>query len=563
MPNPVHLASLSGRKRPHRFPGRQRAVLMAALFTVAFVILGVRLVDLGLAAPPGPGQERTLALSTALDRPAIVDRAGRVLASDIVTGSLYANPQRIVDLDDTVEQITAILGDLEARPLRGKLSAQTKFQWIARKLAPRLQQAVHELGLPGLDFVAEPHRVYPSGAVAAHVLGHVDVDNAGLAGIETWIDRAPRIERAEVAGTPEPGTVTLAMDLRVQYALREELADALQRYKAKAAAGVVLDVHSGEIVSLVSLPDYDPNQRNEALDAARYNRLTSGVYELGSVFKMFTLAAALDHGVTSLEGGYDAREPIRVGGFTIRDFHAKRRWLSTPEIFIYSSNIGSAKMAVDLGAQRHKEFLGRLGLLRRHDTEIGPTAAPLLPARWRRVNTMTISYGHGLSVAPLQLVSAAAALVNGGHFIEPTFLRRSREEAGIQAQRVIKEETSDLMRYLMRLNVQQGSGKRADAKGYRVGGKTGTAEKVVAGRYAPDALLTSFLGVFPSDAPAYAVLIMLDEPQGTEETGGQATAGVNAAAVTGRLVARIGPMLGLAPRLDRKGPFDEPLAASY
>lgn len=540
-----------------------RSALTAGLFVVAFVILGARLVSLGFAPQQALDAERHTQLSTALNRPAITDRKGRILATDIVTGSLYVNPSKTVDLDDTVEQLTGLLPGIEPAKLRKKLSSEGQFQWIARKLGPRQQAAIHELGLPGLGFTSEPHRVYPAGAAAAHILGYVDIDNRGLAGIETYIDRAPIIARHNGEKWQEPGTVSLAMDLSVQHAVREEMIDAQRRYKAKAAAGLVLDIHSGEIVSMVSLPDYDPNKRDQALDKNRYNRVTSGVFELGSVFKIFTVAAALDLGVASLSQGYDAREPIRVGNHKISDFHAKKRWLSVPEIFIYSSNIGAAKMALDIGVKRHKAFLRRLGLLSRMETELGGTAAPILPNSWRRINTMTIAFGHGMSVTPLQMAAGAATLLNGGYRIEPAFLKRSREEARVNAERVVKAETSELMRYLFRLNVKRGSGRRADAQGYRVGGKTGTAEKVVAGRYSRDALLTTFVGAFPMEAPEYVVLVMLDEPKGTEETGGRATAGVNAAAATRRIVERIGPMLGIVPRLKGKPAFDEARSASY
>ncbi len=566
MPKPIPI-SLNGHVRTVAKSGlcqeRIRFALTAGLFVFAFAVLGIRLISLGFSSQQAVDAERRTQLSTAVSRPTITDRAGRILATDIVTGSLYANPDKIVDLDDAVEQLTGLVSGLEPATLRKKLSGEGQFQWIARKLGPRQQAAIHELGLPGLDFATEPHRVYPAGAEAAHILGHVDVDNRGLAGIETHIDRAPLIVRSDREKWQEPGTVTLAMDLSVQHAMREELVDAQRRYKAKAASGLVLDIHSGEVVALVSLPDYDPNKRDEALASDRYNRLTSGVFELGSVFKIFTAAAALDLGVTSLEQGYDAREPIRVGGYTINDFHAKKRWLSVPEIFIYSSNIGSAKMALNIGVKRHKAFLRKLGLLSRTETELGETAAPILPRPWRRINTMTIAFGHGISVTPLQMAAGAATLLNGGYRIEPTFLKRSREEATVRAERVIKAQTSELLRYLFRLNVKRGSGKRADADGYRVGGKTGTAEKVVAGRYSHDALLTSFVGGFPMDAPEYVLMVMLDEPKGTEETGGRATAGVNAAAATRRIVERIGPMLGIVPRLKDKPAFDEALSASY
>ncbi len=548
----------------HKTRMRARSGMMSLVFTFAFVIIGARLVDLVFTARGIDSSVRLQSSSTVAHRPDIVDAKGRILATDIQTGSLFANPSRIVDVDEMVEQLASVLTHINPRALRKRLTAGGKFLWIDRELTPRQQAQIHELGLPGLNFVQEPHRAYPSGVTASHILGHVNVDNRGLAGTESYLDTLPGAVTVAGKKADRKKAVRLAMDLSVQHAVREELVQAMKLYKAKAAAGIVLDVHSGEIIALSSLPDYDPNRREQALLKDRYNRVTSGVFEMGSVFKMFTIAGALDAGVTSLDKGYDARKPLKVASFTINDFHAKRRWLSVPEIFIYSSNIGAAKMALDLGPKRHKAFLAKLGLLERMNTEAGLSAAPIVPKKWGRLNTMTISYGHGLSVTPLQLASGAATLVNGGYKVNTTFLARSRKDAQDQSERVLKLQTSDLMRYLLRLNVQQGSGKRADTAGYRVGGKTGTAEKVVNGQYSRTKLLTSFLGVFPMDAPEYVVLVLLDEPQRVEKTGRSATAGVNAAPTVGRIIERIGPMLSVTPVLNEGGlSFDEHVSASY
>lgn len=540
---------------------RPRFVLGAATFAVAFLLVAGRLVAFGFMPSDGFQSEAGAALSTSVHRPDIVDRNGLLLATDIRTASLFADPARIVGIDDTVEQLASVLPGLDTAALRRRLANGGRFVWVQRELTPAQQALVHELGLPGVGFLSEPHRVYPTGPTAAHVLGSVDVDNRGLSGIERHIDRVRVLAAADSRERQAP--VRLSLDLAVQHALRAELTDALGRYRAKAAAGVVLDVHSGEVVALSSLPDYDPNRRDEALDPDRFNRITAGVFELGSVFKVFTAAAALDHGVVSLQDGYDARQPLRVASHTIDDFHAKRRWLSVPEIFIYSSNIGSAKMALDMGPVRHREFLGRLGLLDRVATEIGDGAAPLVPAAWRPLTAMTISFGHGISITPLHMASATATLVNGGYRVPPTFLRRSREESRLRADRVVSQRTSKTLRYLMRLNVTSGTARQADAAGYRLGGKTGTAEKIVDGRYSSDARLTSFVGVFPVDEPQYVVYVMLDEPQRVPESGNLATAGVNAAPLTRRLVERIAPMLGVVPELQPAAPFDEAIAASY
>jgi cell division protein FtsI (penicillin-binding protein 3) len=464
----------------------------------------------------------------------------------------------VIDIDELAEQVTSVLPDVDAKDLRTRLRQGGRFVRIRRELTPKQQAEIHELGLPGLDFIEEYRRIYPASATAGQVVGLVDVDNKGLAGIEKFIDDNPQLT---MTGDE---AITLSLDLGAQYVLREELGNALAAYRAKAAAGVVMDVHSGEVVALASLPDYDPNHREQALDKDRLNRISFGTYEMGSVFKVFTVAGVLDSGLANFHTHYDASAPIHYASFTIDDFHGQRRSLSVPEVFIYSSNIGAAKMALEMGVDRHRAFLKKLGLLDRVPTELGDTAAPIIPAHWQKLNTMTIAFGHGLSVTPLQLVAATLPLVNGGIAVSPTFLPRSREEGMAEGHRVLKPETSAAMLKLMRLNVLKGTGKRANADGYRVGGKTGTAEKVVHGRYSTSALLTSFLAAFPTDAPEYVVLVMLDEPQRLPETHNQATAGINAAPTVGKIVARIAPILGVAPKLEvDQSKFDAKVLASY
>jgi cell division protein FtsI (penicillin-binding protein 3) len=386
----------------------------------------------------------------------------------------------------------------------------------------------------------------------SHLIGHVNIDNQGIAGIEKYLDSngLADLHRAGFASDRQQEPLTLAVDLRVQHAMREELAAATKKFKAKAGAGVVLDVRTGEVISMVSYPDYDPNNPKEALDPKRINRLTTGVFEMGSTFKAITAAMALDSGKVSLNSSFDARVPLRYGRFAIHDYHAQHRILSVPEIFTYSSNIGAAKMALAVGVEGHKAFLRKIGQLDRLRTELPESALPLVPKRWGELNTVTISFGHGLSVAPLQAMMGFAALMNGGYLIQPTFLKRSEEEAMAVAKRVLKPRTSVAMRYLMRLNAEVGSGKKADVRGYYVGGKTGTAEKVVNGRYSRTKLLCDFIAVMPSDDPRYLVLILLDEPQPLPETHGYATAGWNAAPTAAKVIARIAPMLGVKPRFD-------------
>jgi cell division protein FtsI (penicillin-binding protein 3) len=542
----------------------QRRYRIACLaFALGFILVGLRLISLGFT-PLEPGAGGLQDISTTVHRPDILDRNGRLLATDIKGATLYADPARVIDRDELIEQVASVLPDINAVELSERLKQGRRFVAIRRELTPKQQAEIHELGQPGLGFIEEYRRVYPAAATACHVVGYVNVDNKGLAGIEKFIDDNPQLAMSNPENPVGGEAVTLSLDLGVQHVVREELVKAMAMYRAKAAAATVIDVQSGEVLGLVSLPDYDPNHREEALDKDRLNRMTSGVYEMGSVFKVFTAAAALDAGSANLRSSYDASQPLHVASFTIQDFHGKKRRLTVPEIFIYSSNIGAAKMALDLGISRHRAYLGKLGLLSRLTTELGESAAPIVPEPWERLNTITIAYGHGLSVTPLQLAAAALPLVNGGFAVTPSFLPRERTAALRQSPTVLKPATSKAMLALMRLNVLKGTGKHAEVEGYRLGGKTGTAEKVVGRHYEGSSLLTSFLSVFPTDAPEYLVLVMLDEPKRVAESSNQATAGVNAAPTTARIVARIAPILGVAPRLEgdqRK--FDEKVLASY
>ncbi len=528
-------------------PEQKRFVFTIFCITGCFMIIALKLLTLGMAHKDVarytvPAQS----VSQVASRPDIVDRNGRLLATDIKTASLFADPSSIVDLDEVVEKLAQKFPDLEASELHKKLgNRKKKFAWIKRNLTPEQQSQAHDLGLAGIGFIPEPHRVYPFGSLLSHVLGYVDVDNNGSAGVESHIDKIAGLYFPKTKANGEKPVIDISIDLGVQHILQQELEDAMKLYRAKAAAGIVLDALSGEVVSLVSLPGFNPHIRKEAVDKDRFNRVSYGTFELGSIFKVVTTAMALDYGTVSLEGGYDTTHPISIDGFTINDYHGKKRWLNVREIFTYSSNIGSAKMALDVGLKRHKSFLKRLGFLNTLKTELGPARRPTYPKHWKKISSMTIAFGHGLSVTPLQFASATAALVNGGYYIPPTFMKRSRAEGMASAKKVVKTSTSTHVRELLRLNVIKGTGKRANASGYRVGGKTGTAEKVINGRYDENRLFTSFVSVFPMDDPAYVVLVMLDEPQAAPGQTSRPTAGTNAAAVTGRFIAKVASKLGL------------------
>jgi len=526
--------------------GRNRLAVAGLVFAAAFSVLSARLVALTAFDSLSDARMGASAATAATNaRASVVDRDGRLLAANLHGASLYADASQIGDPARVAQQLRVILPSLPRDELVRKLSRDSRFVWLKRGLTPLQHDAINRLGVPGLHFRDEPLRIYPHGRLAAHVLGHTDTDGRGTAGVEKFFDHELR------ARARDGSSLQLSIDLRIQHALHDELARARDRFRALGAAGVVMDISSGEVLALASLPDFDPNHPSTSPETTRFNRATLGVYELGSVFKPFTVAMALDAGTIDLGGGYDATKPIRISRFLIRDDHAKKRWLSVPEILIYSSNIGAAKMAMDVGGDEQLAFMRRLGLLRRATLELPELGAPLRPRRWGEVNIMTAAYGHGISVTPLQLTSAFGALVNGGVLMPPT-LRRAGDDLPV-GQRVIAPRTSDQMRRLLRLVVSHGTGGKADVPGFAVGGKTGTAEKATKGGYRRNALLSSFIAAFPMTEPRYAVYVLLDEPKGDQATHGFASAGWTAAPLAGRVIARIAPLLGVTP-LDMQAP---------
>lgn len=532
---------------------RPRILLVALVFLVIYGVIAGRLVYFGMRPDLSQSVKRAAAAAVAAARPDILDRNGAVLATDIKVMSVFAEPRRIIDKDEAVELLTAVLPDVDARALRERLGSRKGFVWVKRAITPKQREEVHRLGLPGVGFTPENKRVYPNGPVAAHVLGFANLDGIGISGLEKYVDGQglADLHNAGFSLTPtELRPIATSLDLEATYAVREELAKGITKFKAKAGAAAILDVNTGEVVAMASLPDYDPNTPADALDPIHINRLSVGVYEMGSTFKALSVAMALDSGKANLNSRVDARANLRHGRFTIHDFHAQHRVLSVPEVFTYSSNIGAARLALMVGVEGHRVFLRKMGQLTRLRTELPETADPLVPKNWGELNTMTIAFGQGLNVAPLQAMMAVAALANGGTLVTPTFLRRTEEEARRSAPRVVKPETSEAMRYLMRLNAEVGSAKMADVKGYFIGGKTGTADKIVHGHYSKDKVLTTFMAIMPADKPKYLVLTMMDEPQGLPETGGYRTAAWNAGQVCGRIIERVGPLLGIPPRME-------------
>ena len=554
---------LYGRDVNRAVKARARVGLAIVAFAVVYGIIAARLVMFAVVSDSRVAHRVVSGDAIATARPDILDKNGEVLATDVRVPSLYAEPRRLIDVDEAVEMLTADLPDLDATELRDRLASRRGFVWLKRDINPEQQREIYRRGLPGIGFLNENKRTYPNGAEVSHLIGRVDIDNQGTAGIERWLDNQglAALHLAGLATDRLQTPVELAVDLRVQHAMRDELAKAREKFKAIAAAGLVLNVRTGEIVSMVSEPDYDPNVPHNPRDPSLINRLITGVYEMGSTFKAFTVAMGLDSGKVTLKSSFDAHNPLHYGKFDIHDFEPMQRSLTVPEIFTYSSNIGAARIAMAMGIDAHKTFLKKMGQLDRLRTELPESAEPIVPKRWGELNTITIAFGHGLSVAPLQAVMGVGALMNGGILLPPTFLKRTEAEAQSLGKRVIKPETSRLMRYLMRLNVEKGTAGKADVAGYYIGGKTGTADKVVFGRYSKTRVLTDFMAVLPADQPRYLLLIMLDEPKALTETHGFTTSGWNAVPTGGAVVARIAPLLGIEPRLDLP-PADQLILAS-
>ncbi len=538
---------ISGARHAALDTARGRIVMISAVFALCYILVAVRVFDLAVVQGKGRaadhGQMVTAAPAAETYRADIVDRNGVLLATSLDTASLYADPALITAPADVAAELTALFPELVYGEILQKLQQKGRFVWIRRSLTPDEQFRVLRLGRPGLGFRQEQRRIYPQGNLAAHIAGYGNVDQRGLAGIERSFDNL--LQR----GDEMP--LTLTLDVRVQHILRRELQRAVDTFSAIGGAGAVVDIASGEIVAAVSLPDFDPHNPGAASDTARFNRLTLGVYELGSTFKIFSTAALLELRDVPMDFAFDAREPLKRGRFTIADYHAEERILTVPEVFMFSSNIGSALMGEMVGTEALRHFYEDLGLADPLALEIEEIGKPLLPPVWRDINTLTASYGHGIAVTPLQMVMAAASIVNGGIRVQPTLvLDRNKAEMPQNKTdlRIVSPQTAHRMRQLMRLTVTDGTGSMAAAPGYVVGGKTGTAEKIGPRGYDKSRLISSFLGFFPMDAPRYAVFAMVDEPRGTKESFGYATGGWVAAPVVGRVITAAAPLLGVKPR---------------
>jgi len=518
--------------------GRGRLAVLSAVFLVAFGAICWKLFDLCLDAS-APARHVIAAAGDKVFRADIVDRNGELLARDLVLYDIWLNPSRLRDPAGAARALGRVLPKIDVRQLQRRFSSEHSFAYILRDATPKDADAVHSLGLPGVAFAHVPRRAYPQGSLFAHLLGYVDIDNKGIAGMELSRDQLLR-ERGD-DGPP----LRLSVDSQVQFAVRDVIQQGMADYHAHAGVGLVMDAQNGEILSLVSLPDFDPNDPPAPNNPVMKNRATSSLYEMGSTFKPFTFAIGYETGVLHNSDVFNATHPLKVAGRTIRDYHPTNKWLSPLEIFLHSSNIGAAEIALEFGAERQRAYLQKFGLLSPSPIELPEVTPPIVQSQWGPVETATIAFGYGLSVSPVQLASGLCALLNGGYYVPPTLIERE----AVERREVVSAATSADIRNLMRANVEKGTGRSADVPGYDVGGKTGTAQKhEQGGAYNEDARLSSFAAVFPVASPRYLVLVMLDDPTLVPgKNGAPPTGGATAAPLSGLIIRRIAPILGMPP----------------
>ena len=512
---------------------KQRILLAVSVFFLMFTAIIVRLADVMIFNRNSTNHEKNMMIPQVIERADIVDRNGVVIATSLPTVSLYACPHEILNIPEAVEKISSIFPKMDRKKFENKIRSSKKFLYVKRHLSPTQEQMVLNQGLPGFHFLKTERRVYPDQNLLSHVIGGTDVDNIGIAGIEKVFDDSLR-----ESTTP----ITLSIDVKVQYAVRDELQQAIEEFSALGGAAIVMEIATGEIISMVSLPDFDPNQNSNPSDKSHFNMATSSAIEPGSSLKIVNTALALDVGEISPFAKFDATKPLKVGRFTIHDYKPKGTYLSVEEILKYSSNIGSAQMVLKVGVDKQKQFFKKIGFLDTVKCELVETQKPLFPKRWTEASSMTISFGHGIAFSPLHLITVFCGLMNDGVLMTPTLLKH---ETAFPGRQIVSKRTSDLMKILIRLNVTDGSNKLADVPGYCVGGKSGTAEKQKGGRYLKHSNYCGFVGAFPMTAPKYAVYVVLDDPKPTAKTFGYATAGWNANPTAAKIIKRIGPMLGI------------------
>jgi cell division protein FtsI (penicillin-binding protein 3) len=528
--------TLDGQRHGFLQKAHLRMAMVTCVLMLGFIAIAWRLTHLSLIGVYAPGTAAAGQMQTAgitALRGGITDRNGEHIAATLRMPSLYADPALVGNADILARDLSKIL-PVTATDIKHNLARGGRFVWLYRNLTPKQQQRINDLGYPELGFRDEYRRIYPQGNLLSHLLGYTDSDGNGIAGLEKQYNDL--LKEGDVLRT--------TLDIRVQNILKRTIQQSVTRFQAIGGAGIMMDIKTGEIIAMVSLPDFDPHNPADAPAEKRFNRNTTGVFEMGSTFKIFSIAAALQNGSTTADEVFDATEPLRIGRHVIRDFHAEKRPMTVREIFLHSSNIGTALIAQKMGSENLQNFFRDLGLFTRVNIDLPERALPLVPRRWGEAATATASYGHGFAVTPLHLAVGAAAIVNNGLLLPPTLTPRPRLKTA--ATRIVSAQTSAVMRSMLEDVTAKGTGKNAVAAGYRVGGKTGTAEKVVNGRYKRKALYSSFIGFFPMDNPRYVLLVSIDEPQGRKDSFGYATGGWTAAPVVRQVITEAAPLLGIA-----------------
>ena len=520
--------------------GRNRLLFVAVFFVFGFMLISARLFEFTVLKKNPEfksANDTSYSLDIKMTRADITDRNGIVLATSLPTVNLYSDNSKISDPEKAAKALVQTIPSLKYEDVKKRLERKTHFVYLKRNLTPKEKYEVNRLGFPAFNFEKGEKRVYPQGNLFAHIVGAVDIDNNGISGIEKTFDE-------ELINKSEP--LKLSVDVGVQDSVRSILAKSLKHYNAIGATAIVIDVNSSEIVSMVSLPDYDPNNFKSTDYNSLFNRATLGVYESGSVFKIFNTAMALENGKLKLSDKIDS-SPLVLANYTIKDLHPQNRPLTPKEIMVHSSNTASARIAMALGADKQKAFLAKVGLLRPLNIELPEKSKPLVPQKWRESTIANVSFGYGVAVTPLHVVNAVAAIVNGGIY-RPASLLASRNNELPPGTRVITEKNSKIMRQILRAVVTEGTGRNSQVSGYDVGGKTGSAERLGKdGKYIKGSLRTSFVAVFPTEKPKYALLVMLDAPQKTKETFGFNTAGWNVVPTAKNIIETIAPQLGVLP----------------
>ena len=523
---------------------KNRVTFAILMFMLVFGVLAVRLFNICISfdrpAVTVADADSFYALpASPIKRADIIDRNGTIIATSLPTVHLFANPKKILNPQKAAVQLAKILPDIRYEDILTKLNKRGSFVYIKRNLSPSQQYQINALGIPGLEFEDSEKRIYPHKNLFAHLIGSTNIDNVGISGIEKQLD-----ERLRESDIP----VKLSIDVGIQDSIRQELQAGIDKFNALGGAAILMDAKTSEVIAMVSLPDFDPNRKIKVSDRATFNFATKGLYEPGSVLKVFNAALGLEKGHIKLSDRFDATKPLKLRYNVIKDYRGENRWLDLQEILIYSSNIGSAQIALKVGKEKQQNFLKGLGLLSPiDDFEVAEKAAPMLPRRWGEETTATVAYGYGISVTPLHLATAFSAVVNGGVYHTPSVLLH---DSPVEGRRVMSLKTSKEMRQLLRGVVVEGSGKRANVLGYEVAGKTGTANKLVNGRYIDKKVMTTFIGTFPASNPQYTLMLMMDEPKALKETWGFVTSGWNTVPTAGKIIATIAPQLNIKANYD-------------